>query len=85
MLRLELSPIIIILNLKPPYQASRSDCSWKRIKMHLIRASAEQLPRPIYLSSPEEIDYYLNILFAVLSNIMIKMVSFAKLNIYTVP
>jgi hypothetical protein len=52
------------------------------MKTYLTRASAEQLPRPIYLNSPEEIDYYLNILFAVLSNIVIKTVPFAKLNIY---
>jgi hypothetical protein len=53
------------------------------MKMHLIRASAEQLPRSIYLNSPEKIDYYLDILFAILSNIVIKIVPFAKSNIYT--
>jgi hypothetical protein len=55
------------------------------MKIYLIRASAEQFSRPIYLNNPEEIDYYLDILFAILFNIMIKIVPFAKSNIYAVP
>jgi hypothetical protein len=50
--------------------------------MYLICASVEQLPRSIYLNNSEEIDYYLNILFSVLFNIVIKTVFFAKSNIY---
>jgi hypothetical protein len=75
--------IIIILDLKSPYQISRNNRNWKYIKTYLIRASAEQFLRSIYLSNLEEIDYYLDILFATLSNIVIKIVPFVKLNIYT--
>ncbi len=77
-------PIAIILDLKPPHRAPRSARSWKCIETHLIRASVKQLPRSIYLNSPGEIDCYLDTLFAILFNIVTKIVFFAKLNIYAV-